>query len=808
MNCSDTNNPDIMTRNIFTAILRNLRKNAVFSSINIFGLTLGITSFILMFLFVVSELSYDRYHEKADRIHRLCIRAMVGNTKINQTWSSARMFREMRERYPEIESGVKLTGWNDVLVRIGEKTFTAPVAMFADSTIFDVFTLPLVSGNPATALCRPNTVILSETEARKYFGEVNPVGKIIEIDTSGFGRFEVTGVFKDIPANSHFHFGLIASLATFPALLNEQEWTANNFVTYFLLRKGASAKDLENKLKLYVLEKAGVQRYKEALAQGNYWEFFLQPLTSIHLHSDLNGEFEPNGNIRYVYIFMVIAFFVLIIACINFMNLSTAKSTLRAREVGIRKASGSTRAVLVRQFLFESFVLTLMSTLLALVVVKLLLPFYGDWVGRELSFNLFSSAWVIPSLLTFVIVVGFIAGVYPAFFMSAFNPVKVLKAQVLTETKGIGLRNLLVIVQFSASIFLIIGTMIISQQMNYIQNKDVGFIKENLLILRTPANFALTSKAFQDEIKQQPGISGMAASNTLPGFSFSNWGFGAEGVDKNFTLNIIRCDTGFATTMGFRMAEGRFFSPGFPTDSTGIVLNETAVRVLGLKNPIGTKMFDFSRPQHNYHVIGVVKDFNYESVHATIRPMGLVNLNGSPAGYLTIRYRPGKSTEITALVKRTWERLMPGTPFSASYMEEDYKNLYRNEIQTKQVFTMLAGLSIIVAILGLLGLASFMAQRRTREIAVRKVSGAGVTQIISLLTGKFVHWVLVSFVLTCPVAWWVMNNWLQNFAYRISMSAWIFLFSGAFALALVIITVGLVTYRAASVNPAESMKYE
>jgi putative ABC transport system permease protein len=797
-----------MIRTIFNSTLRNIRVNAIFSSINIFGLTLGIASFLLMFLFVVSELSYDRYHENADRIHRLCIRAMVGNTKINQTYSSARMFREMRERYPEIETGVKLFSWNDVLIRIDEKTFTAPVAMFADSTIFDVFTLPLVSGNPATALCRPNTAVISETEARRYFGEVNPVGKIMEIDTGGFGRFEVTGVFKDIPANSHFHFGLLASLATFPGFINEQEWTANNFVAYFLLRQGASAKELENKMKFYVLETTGVQRYKEALAQGNYWEFFLQPLTSIHLHSDLNGEFEPNGNIKYVYIFMVIAFFVLVIACINFMNLSTAKSTLRAREVGIRKASGSTRAMLIRQFLFESLFLTILSTALALVIVKLISPFYGDWVGRELSFNLFSSAWIIPGLLAFVLIVGFFAGVYPALFMSAFNPVRVLKAQVLSENKGIGLRNLLVIVQFSASIFLIIGTMIISKQMNFIQNRDVGFVKENLLILRTPAQFANISKAFQEEIKQQPGILGMAASTSLPGFSFSNWGFGAEGIDQGFSLNLIRCDTGFAQTMGFRMAEGRFFSPGFPTDSTGIVLNETAVRILGLKNPIGTRMFDFARNPHKYHVIGVVKDFNYESVHATIRPMGLVNLNGLPGSYITIRYQPGKSSEITASVKRTWERLLPGTPLTMSHMEEDYKNLYRNEIQTKQVFTLLAGLSIVVAILGLLGLASFMSQRRTREIAVRKVSGAGAGQIIRLLTGKFVNWVLVSFVLTCPVAWWVMNNWLENFAYRVSMGVWIFLFSGAIALVLVIITVGLVTFRAASVNPAESMKYE
>ncbi len=799
-----------MLRNIFITILRNIRKNAVFSSINIFGFTLGIASFILMLLFVVSELSYDRYNEKADRIYRLCIRANVGDTKINQTYSSARMFTEMRERYPEIETGVKLISWNDVLVRIGEKTFTAPVAMFADSTIFDVFTLPLVAGSPVSPINRPNTMVISETAAKKYFGDQNPVGKSIGMDLGrrGMTRFEVTGVYKDLPSNSHVHFHLLASLTTFPRMLADEGWTSNNYITYFLLKPGASAKDLENKLKMYVLESVGVENYKKLLAQGSYWEFFLQPLTSIHLNSDLNGEFEPNGNIKYVYIFMFIGLFVLIIACINFMNLSIAKSMLRAREVGIKKTAGSTRGELIRQFLFESVILTFISLILGIILVQIVLPAYGNWLGRTLSFNLFSASWIIPGLLLFGCVTGIIAGLYPAFYLSSFNPTKVLKAQALFQAKGIGLRNILVIVQFSASIFLIIGTLVISRQLNFIQYRDVGFIKENILILRTPASFARVSKTFQDEIKQLTGVTGVTASSSLPGFSFVNLGFGAEGVERSFSLNIIGCDPGFDKTIGLTMLKGRFFSHEFPTDSTGIILNETAIRILGLKNPIGTKMFDFDRNQHKYHVIGVVKDFNYESVHATIRPMGLVNLNGSPGSYMTIRYQPGKSSDITASVKRTWERLLPGTPFSVSYMEDDYKNLYRNEIQTKQVFTMLAGLSIIVAILGLLGLASFMAQRRTREIAVRKVSGAGVSQIIRLLTGKFVNWVLVSFVLTCPVAWWVMNNWLQNFAYRVSMSAWIFLFSGAIALALVIITVGLVTYRAASVNPAESMKYE
>lgn len=797
-----------MIGTVFTTIIRNIRKNIVFSLINIFGFTLGIASFILMFLFVFSELSYDRYHENADRIYRLCIRAKIGDTKINQTTSSARMFTEMLGKYPEIETGVKFTSGTDVLVRTGMKTFSEPVMMFADSTVFDVFTLPLTSGNPSTALNKPNTVIISETAARKYFGHQDPMGKIIEIDTGGFGGFEVTGIYKDIPANSHLHFHVMASLVTFPAAMQNSEWTANNFITYFLLKPGASAKELEEKFKKYTAESIGEESYKQAVAAGSFWEFYLQPLTSIHLHSDLNGEFEPNGNIKYVYIFIVIGFFVLVIACINFMNLSTAKSMLRAREVGVKKTAGSTRGRLIRQFLFESVIVTFISLILALIIVWVMLPAYSAWLGREVSLNLVSNPLIIPSLILFGAVVGILAGIYPAFSLSSFNPVRVLKAQANMETKGIGLRNMLVIIQFSASIFLIIGTLVISRQLNFIQVRDVGFNRENILILRTASSFNNVRKAFENEVKEQAGVVGLTASNSLPGFGFSNLGFGLEGADRGFTLNIIRCDFNFQQILGLKMAAGRFFSKDFPTDSTGIILNETAVKLLGLKSPLGTKMVDGNMPPNKYHVVGIVKDFNYETVHAQIRPLGLVNLNRNTGYFTSIRFQSGKAKETTDLARTAWEKLMPGVPFSYSYMADDYKNLYRNEFQTKQVFTMLSGLAIIVAILGLLGLASFMAQRRTREIAVRKVSGAGMVQIINLLTLKFVRWVVISFLLACPVAWLVMNRWLEDFAYRVPFSAWFFILPGIIALLLVIITVGLVTFRAASVNPAESMKYE
>jgi len=797
-----------MIRIAFTTLFRTIRKNIVFSLINIFGLTLGIVSFIMIMMFVLGELSYDRFNQNSDRIYRLCIRAGIGDTKINQTNSSSRMFSEMLAKFPEIETGVKFSGWQDVLVRVGDKTISEPTVMYVDSTIFNVFTIPLIAGDPSTALSRPNTLVISQSTARKFFGQQNPMGKIMEVDTGGFGQFEVTGIFKDIPPNSHFHFGLMASLVTSPQALREQEWTANSFATYFLLKPGSSVKELEKKFEKYTIETFGEEYYKKQTAKGNYWKFYLQPLTSIHLYSDINGEFEPNGNIKYVYIFIVIAFLVLIIACINFMNLATAKSMLRAREVGIKKTSGSTRGNLIRQFLSESVIFTFVALILAIVIIYLVLPAYNNWLGRELSFNMVSNPWTIPGLLAFGLAVGIAAGIYPAFVLSSFNPTKVLKAQALNESKGIGLRNILVIMQFSVSIFLIIGTLVISRQMNFIMNKDVGFTKKNIIILRTPASFGKVSKEFSDVIRQHTCVTAVSASNTIPGFSFSNWGFGAEGVEKWFTLNQIMCDSGFFRTMGFRMAEGRFFSREFPTDSSGIILNETAVRVLGLKHPLGTKMFDGRTPRRNYHVIGVVKDFNYESIHSEIRPMGLVNLNSQTGNYLSIRFDPEKSKETLPLVKSTWEKLLPGTPFSYSFIQDDYMNLYRNEIQTKQVFTMLAGLAVVVAVLGILGLASFMTQRRTREIAIRKVSGAGIGQIIMLLNWKFVKWVLFSLLLASPVAWWVMNRWLQDFAYRISLSAWIFFLAGAIALLIVIITVSLVTFKAASLNPAKSMKYE
>lgn len=802
-----------MLQALLTAFLRNLRKNKFFSAINILGFTLGISSVILILLFVVSELSYDRYNEKADRIYRLAIKALIGDTRINQTFSSARNFTEMKARFPEIETGVKFIDLNNGIVRAGERTFSEPTVMFSDSTVFDVFTLPFVQGNPKNALNRPNTVILSETGARKYFGEANPLGKSMEMDLPYMGKvhFEVSGVIRDIPENSHFHFHILGSLVSFPEIINSDGWSNNNFKSYFLLKPGTSAKKLELKFTDYVIESFGAKNYEAAIAAGNSWDFFLQPLPSIHLKSDLNGEFEPNGNIRYVYIFSIIAFFVLVIACINFMNLSTAKSVRRAREVGIRKVVGSTKGQLIGQFLGESLIMAITSLVLAIVAVKLILPVFSDWLGRELAFKVFSEPWMILTLIAMTVLIGLLAGLYPAFVLTSFQPARVLKAQSVSEKRGIGLRNILVVIQFGASIFLITGTLAVNRQLRYIRNSDIGFNKSNLLIIRTPPSFSPVSAAFKEEMLSRSGIESVSVSSSLPGFGFTNLGFGAEKVERSFALNIISCDPEYMKTVGHRVADGRFFSGEYPTDSSGIVLNEAAVRILGMKDPLGTKMHTQGNPQVNFMVIGILKDFNYESVRSEIRPIGLVFQNGVlqlPAEYLSIRYKAGNAVQVKQDAELIWGKLIPGMPFRYSFMEDDYNQTYRNEIQTSQVFSLLAILTMIVSILGLLGLASYMAQQRTREIAVRKVFGADASRIMGLLTWKFIRLILASFVLACPVAWWVMTGWLRNFVYRVPLSAWIFLLSGAVALVIALITVNAITYRAASANPAGSLKYE
>ncbi len=802
-----------MLQKYFIAFLRNFRKDKGYSIINLLGFTVGIASFLLILLFVSHELSYDRYHVNSDRVYRLGIKAMVGNTRINQTTSSSRMFREMSERFPEIESGTKFISWGNGTVKYEDRIFAERSIIFADSTIFDLFTMPLIFGTKENALNRPNSVAISETYAVKYFGEENPIGKVLKFDSDYTDEidFEVTAVYQDIPVNSHKHYDLLCSLVSFPDLLNSDGWTANNFVTYFLLHPETDIDALEVKMQNYAKESIGVDRYNEWASLGNFWEFFLQALPDIHLKSDLNGEFEANGNIKNVYIFSVIAFFVLIIACINFMNLATARSARRAREVGIRKVSGSSRLLLITQFLVESVILTLVSVFLALLLVRLLLPWFNDWLGLELSFELLGSGMMILLLAAGGILLGILSGLYPALFLSAYQPLKVLKSQSLPSRGGFGVRNALVTFQFAASIFLIIGTLMVNRQMQFLSGTDLGFDKENVLVITGQSAFVENFEPFRQEMEANSMVTGVTGARSLPGYSFSNIGFRSEYVDQNFTLNIYVADEKFADVLGLRMTEGRFFSSEFPSDTSGVILNETAVSALGLDDPLGKTIQTNTSDDIFYPVIGVVKDFHYESMHSEIRPMAIFHRRGQmsrPLSYIAVRYDEGMGEEVSGLAEGIWNRMVPGIPFVYSFLDDDYDSLYQNERQTSQVFAFLSILAILVACLGLLGLAAYMTQQKTRQIAVRKVFGASVRQIVSLLSLSFVRWVIISFIIACPVAWWLMTSWLRNFVYKADIVWWIFAVAGVTALAIALITISSVTFKAARMNPAESLKYE
>lgn len=793
------------------SFLRNTLKNKGIFLINILGFTLGLCVSLLIFLYIANELRYDKYHANSDRIYRLCIRASIGDTRFEQAFSSARVLREMRESFPEIEDAVKTISISDITTRVDGRHYHERLFVMADSSLFSIFTLPMINGNPKTSLADPNAIALSETSANKYFGSTDCLGEVMEIDVPYIGEvaYTVTGVFKDMPDHSHFHLDFVVSSTTFPEVINNNGWSSNNFITYILLNEGASYRELEEKFVNYVYDVfGGEEAYKARSAQGDYWEFFLQPLESIHLHSDINGEWETNGNIKYIYIFSAIALFVLIIACINFVNLSIAKSSLRAREVGIRKVTGSSRKQLILQFLGESAIITFVAMVFSLVILKILLPYYNDWLERSISFNLFRDLYIIVAVLLGWLVISILTGSYPAFFLSSFDPVRVLKANTVSEHRGVGIRNVLAIIQFAASIFLIIGTIVITREMKLLQEGDLGFDKANVLVVQTPPSFSDKQQIFKDDLERYPAVQHISFASSLPGMGFSNIGFGAEGVDKSFTLNVLSADPCYDDVLKLKLSEGRFFSPDRMVDSTAVLLNETAVKVIGIDKPVGKYITDGGL---NYEIIGVFKDYHYESKHREMRPMGIF-FQGGPRGstirYAAIRFHPGTDTELLNAVNSVWDEYMPGIPLNHSYLQEDYDALYQNEQQTKQVFTLLSFLAILVACMGLFGLASFIAQQRKIEVAIRKVMGASFQQLVILLSRKYIKWLFIAFIIACPLAYYVMVKWLSNFAYKISIGPLIFIIAGIITLILALFTVSGITGRAANSNPAFVLKNE
>ena len=808
-----------MFKNFIKTALRNLFKHRGYSLLNIAGLAIGMATCILILMFVVDELSYDSYNEHADRIYRVSMDARYGGRDFNVAVCAAPAAQTLINDYPEVEAATRFRQRGAFIFKYEENTFRERDVIYAESSLFDVFTIPLLKGDPETALKDPKTLILSRKTAEKYFRDEEAVGKTLKLNNSE--DYLVTAVFEEIPDNSHFHFDIMIAMEGLKES-KSQIWMSQNFQTYVLLREGTDPVVFEGKIQEMLMNYMGPQIEKfmgksmEQLAkEGDIRaDYYLQPLRSIHLHSDIMAELEPNSDIKYVYIFSAIALFILIIASINFMNLSTARAAGRAKEVGIRKVLGSVRSQLVRQFMTESFLLSLISMVLALFLVWLALPAFNNLSGKSLAFSVMSTGPMLAAILLITVLTGFFAGSYPAYFISAFQPVNVLKGKLKTGIKTGPLRSGLVIFQFAASVILIVGTIIIYNQLQYIQNKKLGFDKEQVLMLDNTYLLRDQIEAFKNDLLNQSQITNATVTSYLPVPSNRNNSAvmpeGNRGSNLTTSMQNWVVDHDYITTLGMNIVQGRDFSREFSTDTEeGVIINQAAAKQFNWDKPVGKTLGRVVSNQGDmklFTVVGVVEDFHFESLRETIGP--LVMFLGRENARIAFRIKTEDISGTVALMESKWKEFLPDQPFEYSFLDQRFYQMYENEQRIGKIFGVFAGFAIFIGCLGLFGLAAFTAEQRTKEIGIRKVLGASSPKIIRLLLKEFVILVAAANLIAWPVSYFVMRRWLMEFSYRISPGAWIFLAAGAVTLFIALFTVSFQAIKAALADPIKSLRYE
>lgn len=810
-----------MFNNYIKTSLRNLFKYKGYSFINIVGLAIGLASALLILLFVQDELSYDKFHEKSDQIYRVYLNGKIASDELVVAVSCAPLGATMVKDYPEVLSSTRLfTFAGDPLVRFEENKLVVEKFYYADSTFFDVFSVKFLRGDPINALNRANTVIITDEMAGIFFGKEDPLGKSIKMGNDQTD-FEITGVVEKYPENSHFQFNMLASYITMREMANSSFWVSNNNYTYILLQEDYPMEQLQAKMPELVEKYVGPQlqmfsnaSFEEFLESGNKYGYILQPIKKIHLFSDLQYEIEPGGNIKTVYIFSIIAFFLILIAAINFMNLATAKSAGRAREVGIRKVAGSNRPQLISQFLIESIILSFLSLLIALVLVELFLPAFNNLAGKQLRF-IFTGDWsFLPYIVGLGIFVGFLAGSYPAFYLASFVPTKVLKGSIQTGMKGGRMRSILVVFQFTIAIFLIISTIVVYNQLSYVQNRDLGYNKKDVMIIERAYALQDQRNAFKEEISKNPAIEMISQTNNVPSFLHGNTAFRPEGStpDEIRATNFYYTDENFQSTFDIKLVEGRWFSKEFAGDSLAVVLNQSAVKAYGYENPIGKNVLQIGGNADTtdlaLKIIGIVEDFNYESLHQTIQPLIIGYNQNRFASYFAVRIQPDNYQTAIKFIEEKWNSIVADQPIEYTFLEEELKTNYNDDRNEGVIFAIFALLAIFVSSLGLLGLASFTTEQRTKEIGIRKVMGSSISQVVGLLT-KEINWLLIiSSVISWPLAFYFMKNWLQNFAFKTNLSLFIFLIASLIAFVIALLTTGFQAFKAARANPANSLRHE
>ena len=812
-----------MLKNYLTIAVRNILRHKTYSFINIFGFTIGIASCLLILLYIGHQLSYDRFHEKADRIYRIAGEARIGTAEAVIAISPAPAAAGFRDEFPEVEDATRFFNPGEQVTRYQDKLFNETGLFYADGNFFDVFDFELLQGDPTTVLLEPNSVVVTQEAALKYFGNEAAIGELLTIGDDNTA-YKVTGIVQNPPDNSHFNFNMLLSMSSSERGKSDV-WLNLFLYTYIVLREGNSPEALEAKFPgLYqkymapqLQQFAGIS-WEEFEEQGNKIALFLQPLTSIHLHSNVENELQPGGNPVNLYIFSMIALFILLIACINFMNLSTARSASRAREVGVRKVLGSAQGNLVRQFLTESILFSILAMILAIGLVELFLTPFNNIAGIKLTFSLFDHWWMAFSLIILTILVGIIAGSYPAFYLAAFKPVEVLKGEVRASKKSGRFRSGLVVFQFAISIGLIISIMLVYRQLEYVSKKDLGFDKENVIIIPNARRLGNQLEAFRQELKQQSQVISASISSAIPAHS----GFGGtlykgeppEETDKGFSITEedqefknFSADYDYIETMKMEIISGRNFSPEFASDSSAFLINEAVARRFGWEDPVGKDIYVTGwEGQPRYRVVGLLKDYHLESLHNDISPV--VMSLGTTGNYLLARIQPGDTKRTLAMIEDKWREFAPNIPFGYSFLDEDFDALFRAEQRFGKIVSYFTGLTIFIACLGLFGLVAFTAERRTKEIGLRKALGASVRQIVSMLSREFLVLVLIANVIAWPVAWYAMNRWLEDFAYRIDLGLGTFILAGLLALVIALATVSYQAIKAATANPVEALRYE
>lgn len=785
-----------MIKNYITVALRKFRRQKFYSLVNLFGLTIGLTSVLLIMLFVVDEVSYDRFHEKSDRIYRVVENQYyAGQPVFPVAVTPPPLGPALVEEYTDIETGTRV--WStDLSFNKDEQQFVE-AGIYVDDSFFDVFTFKMIYGEVASALDEINNVVLTESLARKYFANDNPVDQLL---TVGGQEVRVSGVIKDVPDNSHIQFDFLVPIES--RLLSNEElrtnWGNNTLYTYVLVHNETDITKLNAQI---------IDRIKKN-NERSITDIYLQPLTDIHLGAvSFTADVRGKGNRQYVSIFLVVAIFILIIACINFMNLATARSIGRSKEVGLRKSIGANRYQLILQFLSESVFTALIAMALAILLVDLLLPQFNLLANKTLSLDFLSNSALLFYLFGASVFTGLIAGSYPAFFLSSFDPASVLKSSMTQKSGGAMFRKVLVVTQFCISMVMIVGTIVVQAQLEYIRSKNLGYSKENVVKIPRISNDYVS---FKNELATQSGIVNVTASNQHPAYvvnSTSGIDWEGKGEDESILIHTLIADFDFLETMGMKIGNGRGLSREFRTDSAAVILNEAAVEIMGFGNPIGQKL-EVGAPTP-YTVVGVVDNFHFKSIHQQIEPLAIfIGFNTRMYNYTLVRVQAGDPKASLATIEGMWKKFNPDREFVYTFLDEDFNELYKAEEQTSTIFKYFSVLAIVISCLGLFGLASFTLEQRTKEFGVRKIFGASLFQLFSTASTGFMTLVLIAFVISIPISWYFVSMWLSGFAYHAALDYQYFMWSGLIALMIALVTVSYQAIKSALLDPVNSLRHE